>query len=481
MGLWPKERNTPIKEKIFFYSYLVLTSCVPSVLVVKHDVLPIPKTFPDSATSPSNLTHWKDFFQDPLLTALIEEGLGNNQELHILEQEIEIANNEVLSREGEYIPKVGVQGGYGLEKKAKFTSQGASDAANELPDPLQIGRLGLSTTWEIDVWKKLRNASKAAYYNYLSSIEGKRFLVTHLVAEVANTYFELLALDNQLEVIITYVDVLKQIKTMVMVQQSAAKATSLGVVRFEAEVLKNQSRQIQLRQQILMTQNKLNTLVGRFPQQLERDSKQFLNRMLAKVDTGIPSSLLDNRPDMKAASFNLEASKLSVESAKAQFYPSLSIEAGLGFESFNTKHLLDVPESIFYGLVGKLSAPLLNRKAIKAAYFSANNKQIQAVYRYEQTLVSAYTEVLNQLNMIENLNQMYKLKSQQVDVLSEAITISNMLFQAARVDYVETLLTQRDALEAQTEAIEVKKQQLSAYVNLYKALGGGWHDVNKTL
>jgi NodT family efflux transporter outer membrane factor (OMF) lipoprotein len=481
------------RGRVFFYFNiffaLIFNSCTPSLPMVKSDTdtLPIPLEFPNSnpSTAPSSPSTaakaWKDFFSDPSLTTLIETGLKNNQELHILEQEIYIANNEVFAREGEYIPKLGIQASYGLAKVGNFTSQGASDAANQVPQNLQTGRVGLITNWEVDVWGKLRNASKAAYYSYLSSIEGRNFLVTQLVAEIANSYFEVMALDNQLEVINSWVEVLKKIKTMVILQQSAARTTSLAVSRFEAEVLKNESRQFELKQQITLAQNKLNTLVGRFPQELQRDSKLFLDLVLPKVDTGVPASLLDNRPDIKAASLELEASKLSVKSAKARFYPSLSIEAGVGFESFNAQHFLDVPGSLFYGVAGGLTAPLLNRQAIQAAYFSANNKQIQAVYHYEQTLVKAYTEVVNQLNTIKNLNQVYDLKSKQVAALNNSVKISNILFQAARVDYIEALLTQRDALEAQVDLIEIKKQQLSAYVNLYKALGGGWRaQVNGT-
>ena len=467
---------------LIFHLALLVGGCVPSLpTAVKQDPLPIPTEFPDSTSGSSSTAtkSWKDFFPNyPELTALIETSLQKNQELHILEQEIYIANNEILAREGEYLPKLGIQGSYDFEKVGKYTSQGASDVANQVPEHLQIGRIGLVTNWEVDIWSKLRNASKAAYFNYLSSIEGRRLLITHLVAEVANVYFELLALDNQLEIVNAYIEVLKKIKTMVSYQQSAARATSLAVKRFEAEVFKNESRQYQIQQQIVMTENKLNTLAGRFPQNLQRDAKQFLNLNLAKIDMGIPTSLLDNRPDIKAASFKLEGLKLSVESAKARFYPSLSIEAGVGFETFNSSHFLDVPESLFYGLVGKLTAPLLNRQAIKAAYFSANNMQIQAVYRYEQVLVKAFAEVLNQLNMIKNLNQVFDSKSKQVGALNESVTISNMLFQAAREDYIEALFTQRDALEAQMESVEIKKQQLSAYVNLYKALGGGWRDID---
>jgi NodT family efflux transporter outer membrane factor (OMF) lipoprotein len=473
---------------------LLQTSCVPALPIIKDEkeILTIPADFqestPSSGASPSPLpSHlpsaatlsWKDFFPNSELTSLIEEGLKNNQELHIIEQEIYIANNEVFARQGEYLPKVDFQSSYRFEKVGKYTSQGASDEANQVPEHLQIGRIGLATSWELDVWGKLRNASKAAYYGYLSSVEGRKVLVTHLVAEISNLYFELEALDNQLEIVNSYVKVLKQITEMVMIQKSAAKATSLGVRRFEAEVFKNESRQFQLQQQITMTENKINALLGRFPQKLARNSKEFLNLALTKIDAGVPTNLLDNRPDLKAAALELQAAKLSVSSTKARFYPSLNIEAGVGFESFNSSHFLDTPESLFYGLVGSLTAPLLNRQAIKAAYFSANNKQIQAVYRYEQTLVKAYVEVVNQLNMIKNLNQVYNLKSKQVEALKDAVTISNLLFQAARVDYIEALFTQRDALEAQLELIETKQSSLSAYVNLYKALGGGWKPVSK--
>lgn len=458
------------------FLFILFTGCIPALPVVKEDSLKLPGEFPDTPLSSTSTAtqSWKDFFSDPNLTSLIENGLKNNQELQILEQEIYIASNEVQATQGEYIPKLGLQVGYGVEKVGKYTSQGASDEANQVSENLQVGRVGLVTNWEVDVWGKLRNASKSAYYKYLSTIEGKKFLVTQLVAEIADSYFELQSLDNQLEVINSYVEVLKKIKTMVGFQQSAGRTTSLPVIRFEAEVLKNEARQFQLRQKIVVAQNKLNILVGRFPQDFQRDSKQFLDKSLAKIDSGVPTHLLDNRPDIKAAEFDLEASKLSVSSAKARFYPSLSIEAGIGFESFNIAHFLDLPASLLYGLAGNLTAPLLNQQAIKAAYFSANNKQIQAVYRYEQTLVKAFTEVVNQLNAIKNLNQIYDLKSKQVNALKESITISNILFQAARVDYIETLLTQRDTLEAQVELIEIKKEQLNAYVNLYKALGGGW-------
>lgn len=301
-------------------------------------------------------------------------------------------------------------------------------------------------------------------------------MVTNLVAETAKTYYELMALDNQLEIVDDYIAILEKVKSLVEHQQRAAKATSLAVNRYEAEVLKNQSRRYEIRQRIAVTENKLNVLVGRFPRKVERDSDEFLELAISRTNTSVPAKLLENRPDIKEASLELKAAKLDVKAAKARFYPSLSIEGGAGYENFNSRHFNKSPTDAFYNLAANITAPLLNRQAIKADYFSANNEQIKAVYNYERTLLNAYSEVVNQLTMIKNLDEIYELKSKEVEVLKESIEIANILFRSARIDYIEALSTQREALSAQVELVEIKKEQLSAYVDLYKSLGGGWRD-----
>jgi multidrug efflux system outer membrane protein len=132
------------------------------------------------------------------------------------------------------------------------------------------------------------------------------------------------------------------------------------------------------------------------------------------------------------------------------------------------------PESFLYSLVGGLVRPLVNRNSIKAAYYSANARQIQAVYNYERTILNAYIEVANQIANISNLQKSYDLKSRQVDALIQSTNISNTLFKSARADYMEVLLTQRDALESRFDLVETKVQQLNAMINTYRALGGGW-------
>ena len=417
---------------------------------------------------------WRQFFQDPELKALIDAALRNNQELNVRLQEIIIAHNEVMAREGEYLPQVSVGAGAGVDKVAGHTSQGVSDEAHGLPAILQNYRFGFSASWEVDIWGKLRNAAKAAALRYLSSIEGRNFVVTKLVAEIARSYNELLALDSQLEVLKQNVDIQTNALEVVKLQKEAARVTELAVQRFEAEVLKNQSRQFDLQQRIVEVENRINFLVGRFPQPVARSAQRFQAPLPIAVSAGIPAQLLDNRPDVKQAELALAAAKLDVQAAKARFYPALSIEAGVGYQAFNAKHLLVTPESLIFNLAGNLTAPLLNRQAIKAEYFTANASQMQAVFKYEQTLLQAFTEVANQLSMIGNLDKSYQLAAQQVDKLIRSIDTSNVLFQSARADYMEVLMTRRDSLESQMDLIETKLRQRQALVNVYQALGGGW-------
>jgi multidrug efflux system outer membrane protein len=419
-------------------------------------------------------------FTDKNLAALIDTALKNNQELKITLQEIEIAKNEIRLRQAPLMPTVGARAGMGVEKVGRYTSQGAGDATTEIkpgvetPDPLGDFNLSLFANWEVDIWKKLRNAKKAAITRYMSTVEGRNFVVTNLVAEIANSYYELLAFDNQLLIVRQNIELQKNALEITKIQKEAARVTELAVKKFEAEVLKSQSLEFEILQNIKETENRLNFLLGRFPQHIIRDQNNFLGLVPPAVSTGIPSQLLNNRPDIKQAELDLAAAKLDVKVARAEFFPSLGISAAVGLYAFNPAYLFRLPESILYNLAGDLAGPLINRNAIQAEFASANARQLQAMYNYERSILNGYIEVSTQLSNIGNLEKSYDLKSKQVDALTHSIEISNDLFKNARADYLEVLMTQRDALEAKLELIETKKQQLNAVVNIYRGLGGGW-------
>jgi outer membrane protein, multidrug efflux system len=458
---------------------IFLTGCIAPVSVRTEDKSVPPSFGKTQDTLNSARLNWREYFADENLAALIDSALQRNQELNITRQEIEISKNEIRARKGEYLPFVDVRAGAEVEKAGRFTRYGAVDENLEIkpgssfPDPFTNYFAGLYASWEIDVWKKLRTAKKAAVVRYLASVEGRNFMVTNMIAEIANSYYELMALDNLLNIIEQNIKIQSDGLNIVKQQKDAAKVTQLAVNRFEAQLLHTKNLGFEIRQRIVETENRIHFLTGSFPKNIPRNSSAFNDIVLDSALAGIPSQLLANRPDIRQAELNLNAAKLDVRVARANFYPRFGIQAAAGFQAFNAAYLIK-PESMLYNLAGDLMAPLVNRNAIVATYRSANSKQVQEVYNYERTILNAYLEVRNQLSAVNNFANSYQTKAQEVEILTRSITTANSLFSAARADYLEVLLTQREALDSRMELIEIKMKQMNAKVNIYRSLGGGW-------
>lgn len=459
---------------------LAVASCKVPQISKQVENRSVPGSYGNTTDSTNvTATQWRSYFADKDLVNLIDTALKNNQELRITLQDIEIARNDVRLRQGQLSPTVGASLGLGVEKVGKYTSQGAGDASTiidgrDIPDPLMDYSAKIYANYEVDIWKKLHNAKKAAVTRYLSSMEGRNFMQTNLVAEVANEYYELVALDNELAIVKQTIQLQQNALEIVKIQKEAMRVTELAVQKFRAEVLSSQSLEFDIQQQITESENKVNFLLGRYPQEITRNNKDFLNLVPAAVRTGIPSQLLENRPDIKQAELELVAAKLDVKVARAEFYPSFGISAAFGLQAFNPSYFVKLPASMLYALAGDLAGPLINKNGIKAEFNSANARQLQAMYNYERTILNAYMEVSTQLSNINNLEKSYSLKSKEVEALNKSIDISNDLFRSSRADYFEVLMTQRDALESKLELIKTKKEQLNAVTNVYRNLGGGW-------
>lgn len=425
-------------------------------------------------------TPWRSFFRDSNLVRLIDTALHNNFDVRETIQEIEVARSHVRMRDGQLLPSVSAGAAIGVGKVGKYTSQGAGDASAEItpgkvvPEILPELFVGLQTTWEADIWGKLHNARKAAFTRYLSSVEARNFVTTNLVAEIANSYYELLALDNQLVIIREAILLQQRELEVVKVQKQAAVVSELAVKQFEAQVYNSQSMEFDVLQRIAETENRINLLLGRYPQKIARDTVTFNGALPMQVQTGIPSQLLKNRPDIRQAEYDLSASHYDVEVARAEFLPSFGITGMLGFQAFKPRYLFTTPESIAFSLIGDIAAPLINRNAIKAEFNKASAMQLQAMYNYQKAVLNGYIEVATQLSNIHNLDQFYAVKSREAEALKTSIGISTDLFRSARATYLEVLMTQRDALSARLELVEARKNQFNAITNIYKALGGGW-------
>lgn len=443
-------------------------------------VAPLPAQFP-SGTSTTNgtLPGWQAFFRDPVLNGLISVALTNNQELNILLQEIAATKAEAEGRRGALFPFVRLGARSGAEKVSKHTRDGAVEESLEIepgrrfPEPLQNHALTADLDWEVDIWRKLRNERDAAVQRYVASQEGRRFAVTHLVSEIAEAYYELLSLDAQLEIFQQMVAVQERALESVRLKKAAARVTELAVQRFEAEVMKNRSHLYVLRQGVTEMENRLNALTGRYPEPIRREGSAYDLGGLGALEAGLPAELLRNRPDIRQAEAEVIAAGLELKAAGARFYPSLNLTAVLGLESFTLGSPILAKENLIYGASANLVGPLVNRSAIHAAFRQANARQVAAIHRYQQVVLKAYVEAVNALTEIRNTGEGYALKERQVAALAESASLSSQLFDSARADYTEVLLTQRETLEARVELVELRQKQLLASVKAYRALGGG--------
>lgn len=474
-----KGRKTNRTLVIILFAFMA--SCSVPKIVVQTEQQKIPDRYEQVVDTGSfALQKWRNFFTDSCLMAYIDIALKQNQELNTVLQEIEIARNDVRKRKAALLPFVKFGGGAGVDKLARYTPNGALVSGAEMvpdkkiPDPISDFNVAASANWELDIWHKLRNARQAAFNRYLSTIAGTNFVMTNLIAEVAGTYYELEALDNQLKIVQQNIVLQTNALEIVKAQKQAARTTELAVQKFRAELLHAQSMQFEIKQQIKEAENRMHLLLGQYPIHLERNSVYFMEGDLMHLHVGLPAQLLENRPDIQQAEQMLKAARLDVKVARAEFYPSLGINATLGLRAFTPKYLTRLPESIIGSLAGDLVGPLINRNAIKAEFYTANARQIAALYTYERTIISAYLEVSSALANIDNLHQEYDLRVQQVDALTTSINIAGDLFKSARADYLEVLTTQRDVLDAKLELVNTRRDQMEALVKLYRNLGGGW-------
>lgn len=477
---------TKMNRRIIYLAgamFMLISGCkTPQATHVQDSVkAQLPTRFQEDsrADTSSAVTPWRQFFTDPTLVVLIDTALSSNTDLKIMLQQIAIAKSGVLYAQGRLVPSVTVGAGAGVSKAGRYTSEGAGNATTEIkpgkdmPDPLMDYQFGATADWEVDLWHKLSSGKRAAVEHYLATEEGRNAVLSSLISQVAGYYYHLLALDNKLDLTRQYIELQQKTVAIAKIQKSADADTELAVEKFESELAKARSQEYALRQEITECENSLNLLLGRYPEGISRNKSVFLTTSLQNVVAGVPSQLLSNRFDIRQAEHELAAAKWNVEAARKEFLPSLSISATLGLDAFNPTYLTKLPKSFAFSVLGGLTAPLINRKAIQANFQTADALQVEALYEYDKSLLTAYSEVCTQLSKIKNLERYYQLKEEEVGKLDHSVGIARQLYLCGRCTYLDVLMDARDAMDAKMELIEAKEQQLAGMVDVYRSLGGG--------
>jgi NodT family efflux transporter outer membrane factor (OMF) lipoprotein len=466
---------------LFLFS---LTGCkvfepLPSSSAVK---VPTSFTGKTDTLSVGNMAR-KDFFTDAVLVSLIDTALRNNLDLRMATQRIEMARTQVWLGKGAFLPSINAVATAGVDKFGDYTMNGVGnydtnlsdniDSDRRIPNPTPDYFLGLRSSWEIDVWGKLRNQKRAAYARFLATEKARHLITTALVAEVGSLYYELLALDNEMEVVRKNIRLQETAVEMITIQKEGGRANELAVKQFTAQLLNTRSLEVQLRQQLVETENLLNLLLGRYPQPIVRGKPIRAQEVPADVQAGVPSNMLRRRPDIQQAELELVAAKADVQAARAAFLPSLTLTSYMGFNSFRSAMFFN-PGSLAYGALAGLSAPLFNQNRLKASHRRALAENMGAYYGYQKTVINGFREVVTSLNGIVNYGQVSSLKAQELETLSQAVTDSKVLFKAGSASYLEVITAQRTVLEAELGLVQAKKQQFLSLIELYRALGGGW-------
>lgn len=429
------------------------------------------------------LPNWKVFFADTTLTSLITTSLQQNFEVQTAMQRVIQYRSDVVLNKGIRLPDVNFNGVVGQQRFGKYTMDGVGNydtnfSTNITPNqrisnPLPEYYLGLNSQWELDIWGKLNQRKKAAFSKFLSSEYAKHFVQTQVIENVATLYYELLALDAEKEILKENIDLQEESLNIVIVQKQVGRANELGIEIMKGRQLSSKGRLIELEQKIVLVENQINFLLARYPQSIRRKTHLFDQKENPVLQEGVPSDLLNNRPDIKQAELELIAAKADVKSAKKAFYPSLIINSSIGYQAFNATLLLD-PASLANSVMGGLTAPLLNRRVLKSQLMESKANQQQAYINYQKSVVTGFTEVYNDLNQLTNVGKMEDLKKQEVAVFKTSINTSTELFKTGKATYLEIITAQKNYLESQIELIDLKKQRLQSTVNLYKSLGGGW-------
>jgi multidrug efflux system outer membrane protein len=468
-------------------AYIIITALtISSCTTVQQLELPkgqqIPSTFTATADTSGSYLTLKDFFSDARLQSLIDTALANNYDLKAALQRIEIARANTRIADAARLPLVNAVTGVGVDRYGKYTLNGVGnfdtnkspniDEKQRIPNPTPDYFLGFRSSWEADIWGKLKDRRRAAYSRYLASEKGRQWLATQITSEVAGLYYELMALDNQLAIIQRNIELQRRGLEVVEAQMAGGRATALAVRQFQAQVLRTRAAEVDIQRLVFRTENELNNLLGRFPSPVLRDTTLLAKIVPEKIQAGIPAEVLLKRPDIQQAELELLAAKADISAARKAFLPSLNINPYIGLNAFKAP-LLFSGSSIAAGIAGSLAGPIINRRGIINGVHIANAEQANAFYNYQKNIVRAYQEVVTQLQSIENLKTGFNLKVEEVQTLTEGVAHANDLYLAGYASYLEVIVAQGSVLQAEMEQITLKKEIFNSIINLYRALGGG--------
>lgn len=417
---------------------------------------------------------WKKFFTNPDLQNLISEGLLYNHDLLVATKRIEISQQQLKAANLLFLPEINAQGTGQYTYPSKNSLNGISTNSFLGKNHIENYQAIVNLTWEIDIWGKLRNQKESIVAEYLQTTEASKAVQTQLVANIAQGFFNLLMLDKQLEIAKTNLALSDTFFRATTLLRNAGLANTLAVERAASQQQSTALLIPQLEQSISIQENALQVLTGHLPGTISRTSLLKDFSVAEYLSTGLPIAMVSRRPDVRSNEMALRAANSQVGIAQANMYPALNLTAGGGLESFKASNWFNIPNSLFGIAAGTVAQPIFQRRRLRTQYEVAKLERDEAVIRFRQSVLQATSEVSDALVQIDKLKQQRDIAVSQTDTLQHAVNNSQLLFRADLANYLEVITAQENLLEAELNLASIQRQQLSAMVELYRSLGGGW-------
>ena len=394
---------------------------------------------------------WDKIFTDPILQEWIKLGLEHNTDMNIARMKVEESQAYLLAARRALFPGVG------------FSASGG------LPGSFSAS---VTASWETDIFGSLRNAKRKAEAAVKQSEAYKQAVQTQLVATIANSYYMLLMLDEQLNIsnrtLKTWEENIRAMEAL----KRAGKTNEAAVLQAKANKLSVEANVLTLEKEILALENSFCALLGTVPMSITR-SKLKDQKLPEKLCAGVPADLLSKRPDVRQAEMSLVQYFYDKNIAQAAFYPNLSLSGALGWTTGSGAIVLD-PGSLIANLIASVSQPIFNRGAIKARKLAAEAQYKQAVYNFRQSLLDAGVEVNNALSLWQTAKRRVELDKKQIVNLQAAVWNTQLLMKHGNASYIEVLTAQKNLLQVELGEVSDRFDEIQSVINLYHALGGGF-------
>jgi multidrug efflux system outer membrane protein len=404
---------------------------------------------------------WQDLVRDEELTKLIDEALAHNFDAQIAAARVLQARAQLTIARAPRLPAIDAQGGYSNLRSLQFDT----DSTN----------LSVSLGWELDLWGRIRNTSAAARAALLGSVEARRTVLQTLVSDVASNYFLLRDLDLELDITRHALQLREASLELVQLRVDNGYSSEIDLRQAEALVKSARAALPGLELQSEQTENQISILLGRNPGPVIRGRPLLDQGLAVRVPAGLPSTLLDRRPDVLQAEQQLIADHALLAVARAAYFPTLSLTASAGYASSALLNLFSAANGNWlFGPVGSL--PIFHAGAIRAGVRSAEAQRQQSLLAYRQTVQQAFHEVADSLAAYRKLAEERIQQEGLVESLQQGVDLADLAYRGGVVSYLEYLDAERQLLDAQLQLVQIRREELTNIVTLYRALGGGWQE-----